>query len=67
MCIISSLNKDLYPTGPTVQIHGVDNKRILKLQLVALMEQVSLIGAATPQPKIVIQRPWLDFNHLHKT
>jgi hypothetical protein len=55
----------MYPT--IVKIQGVDNKRILKLQLVALTEQVGLIGAATSQTKILIQRPWLDFNHLQKT
>jgi hypothetical protein len=55
VCIISSLNKDKYPT--IVKIQGVDNKRILKLQLVALTEQVGLIGAATSQTKILIQCP----------
>ena len=40
-------------------------REFLKLQLVALTEQVGLIGAPTPQPKIIIQHPWLDSKHLH--
>jgi hypothetical protein len=40
-------------------------KEFLKLQLVALTEQVGLIGAPTPQPKIIIQHPRLDSKHLH--
>lgn len=63
-CIISSLNKDMYHTGPIVKIHGVVKESIFHIATGDLTEQVDLIGAATwPSPKFTMSL--LDCNHLH--